>query len=137
MTSTPHTIQKGVCYVHKIDHRDGSHRKSQWTISEVDERSIFCRTFSKEWFDGTIGWGLYFAGDAIRELGMGVNNIRKLFVAKFVDGNARNRWHGYPADYLEHQQDVPDAIYLMAWCENGYLSRAKMRKILQRKPCNL
>lgn len=134
---TRHTIQSDVHYIHKMDHRDGSHRKSQWTISEVDERSVFHRTYSKEWYDGTIGWGLHFTQNAILELGTGVNRIRRLFVAKFVDGNARGEWHGYPADYLANQQDAPDEVYLMAWCEKGYMSRAKMRKILQRKPCNL
>ena len=135
--NTPHTIQSGVTYVHKMDHRDGSKQKSQWTISEDDERSAFSRTYSEEWYDGSTGWGLHFDGNTIGNLGFGVDRIRPLFMAKFVDGNARSEWHGYPADYLEHQQDVPDTGYLMAWCEEGHLSRAKMRKILQRKPCNL
>ena len=132
-----HTIQAGVYYIHKADHRNRSPRKSQWTIPENEERSVFSQTYSEGWYEGTVGWGLRLAGQTVSELGVGVDRIRRLFIAKFIDGSATSQWHGYPADYLAHQQDVPDPGILLEWCALRHINPAKMRKILQRKPCNL
>jgi len=135
--NTAHEVRRGVHYVHKSDHRDNSPQKSQWTLTELEERNVFGRTLDEHWYDDATGWGLHLADNVVQELGIGVDRIRRLFVAKFVDGNRRSEWHGYPADHLANQQDVPDGSYLVSWCERGYMSIAKMRKIVQRKPCSL
>lgn len=132
-----HEIRPGVHYVHKADHRDNSPQKSQWAISEADERNVFGRTLDERWYEEATGWGLHLTDNVIQELGIGVDRMRRLFVAKFVDGNRKSEWHGYPADHLANQRDVPDGSYLVSWCERGYMSIAKMRKIVQRKPCSL
>ncbi len=135
--STLHTIDTDVHYRHKNDHRDQSQNKSQWEVSEAEERGIFSNTYKRGWYGQAVGWGLHLENKSIRVLGVGVNRQRQLFFARFVDGNVNNIWHGYPADYLEHQQDVPDPIFLSIWCSEKYMSAAKMRKILRRQPCNL
>ena len=136
-TSPLHTIQAGVHYIHKVDHRNGAPQKSQWTIPEDQERSVFAHAYSQGWYDGTVAWGVRIANTAISQIGIGVDRIRRLFIAKFVDGNARSEWHGYPADYLSHQQDVPDPRFLRIWCNRQHINRATMRKILKRQPCSL
>jgi len=55
-TSSLHTIRSGVHYIHKSDHRNGSPRKSQWTIPEDQERRVFSDAYSQGWYEGTVGW---------------------------------------------------------------------------------
>lgn len=132
-----HEITPGVHYIHKEDHRNRSPIKSQWTVSEEEERRIFSRAYSQNWCDGVTGWGVRVIGDVIGALGMGVDRARDLFIAKFVDGNANQRWHGYPADHVANQHDVPDERVLRRWHEIGYLNLAKARKIVKRQPCDI
>jgi len=134
------TLQtRGVTYIFKEDHRDGTAQKSQWTISEDDEFRSFEYAFDSNWIEENVGWGLYLVNTIPAFLGVAElpNRHRLLFIAKFVGSDRGKRWHGYPANPQDHQHDTPSNDVLLNWSERGFVSRAKMRKILKGQPCNL
>ena len=137
LTNPLHTIRPGVFYIHKLDHRNRSPRKSQWTIPENEERRVFSHAYAQGWYTDTTGWGLRLVNGLVCDVGTSVDQIRHLFIAKFVDGNSKSQWHGYPADHVMNQQDLPDVTLLRTWSTDGYLSFAKVRKIVRRQPCVL
>ena len=49
-------------YIHKKDHRDKTPEKSQWTISELEERSCFVHGIKNNWNTPQkfVSWGLHF-----------------------------------------------------------------------------
>jgi len=130
-------IKPGVHYVHKLDHRNGAPKKSQWIIPEQEERDCFKAMHDQELFANGIGWGVYAVNASLSQIGFGVDRLRELYIAKFVDGNSNNHWHGYPADHVSHNQDIPDSTVLMAWRNMDLLTTSKVRKILRGQPCNL
>src|ERR1035438_3288612 len=98
-------------YESKLDHRDGTPVKSQWTVSLQAEQLSFDHATLKEWTSGvTVRWGLHLSPRP-ENLGVSATALgtptRDLFIAKFVDGNSNDLWHGYPADPYRHQQDIP------------------------------
>lgn len=130
-------IRSDLTYIHKTDHRNRSARKSQWTISEQDERTCFVLMYDSKWYEGNCGWSLNLNNGIINYLGVSFIRQRRLFLAKFVDGNNNQRWHGYPADHISNEQDIPPGAILLVWKNAGYLSLPKVRKIIRGQPCNL
>ena len=132
-----HRIADGVMYAHHPPHRDGTIDKSQWRITEQDERSSFqdCRT--KHWFSENTGWGLHFANGSVSYLGMGRDHQTSVFVAKFVSQLNRKLWHGYPADHQRSTTDIPSEAVRRQWLEFKLLTAAKIRKLSRGQPCSL
>jgi len=138
-TSYPH-----VFYIHNIQHRDGNRRKSQWTITELEERSCFEHGALFVYVYGVCEshtcWGLHFLDNSPAYLGHSADELqerRLLLVAKFVDGNGNNHWHGYPADHVKNNQDIPPSAVRNIWLNSGQLTLAKIRKITRGQICNL
>jgi hypothetical protein len=134
-------IAPGVFYASHPDHRTaGLFHKSQWTISVPDETSCFDRTFKSKWINPPQwGWGLYMCGASVAYLGVSAKaagSEQKLFIAKFVDGNADMHWHGYPADPRRGPQDVPPPPILSLWT-GQYLRKPLIRKISRGQQCSL
>lgn len=102
--------------------------KSYWTISYKEEVECFCSTFSEKWIEDYEGWGLKVENSNIIVLGQSKKKT-DLKLAKFVDGNQNDIWHGYPADHLEKTQDIPPIFILKLWKEKGYISKADVLKI--------
>jgi hypothetical protein len=46
-------------------------------------------------------------------------------------------WHGYPADTTRNNHDIPDSKSLNNWIIEGYINKAKMRKIIRGQKCSL
>jgi hypothetical protein len=125
-------------YVFKRDHREESRaEKSQWRITLDQEIACFVLMREQSWGSHRQGWSLHLREARVHYLGVGVDRKRQLFLAKFLGEPEAERWHGYPADYLTFPQDIPGGPILLAWVELGYLSRAKMRKILCQQPCRI
>jgi hypothetical protein len=85
-------------------------------------------------------WGLHFRDELVSYLGVtksAAPEKRRLFVAKFIDNNGNNRWHGYPADHVLNQQDIPPENILGNWLENQYLRTATIRKLSKGQKCRL
>jgi hypothetical protein len=129
-------------YCSKTDHRDGTRVKSQWTIPFEDEESSFDRATESKWSsNATVRWGLHFRMSSPENLGDSAaicgTPPRRLFIAKFVDGNARDSWHGYPADPYKNQQDIPPTSVLKAWLVMSYFRPALTRKLAKGQLCAL
>jgi hypothetical protein len=132
-----YTIAPGVTYGVHPHHRNGMRRKSQWTISEDQERGVFVDARDKNWILQDIGWGLKIVEGRVAYLGVAQNHITQLFVAKFVNGNRKQSWHGYPADHQRHTQDIPNETMLQRWLDDGVLPPQKIAKLQRGKPCSL
>jgi hypothetical protein len=115
-------------------HRDGTPRKSQWTISITDERACFNAATSLGWCVESHGWGLYPA-TAPQYLGVAQDHTTSVFIAKFVSSSGV--WHGYPGDHQRNPQDIPLEHVLNDWLARGLLPPAKLRKLVKGQPCAL
>ena len=139
-TNVEHMIRTRVFYIHKMDHRDGTAKKSQWIISEEDERICFTRAYGV-WHDSNYTcWGLHFDGGLASYLGISkasASGQNYLFVAKFIDSNQNSRWHGYPADHVSNQQDIPSPTVLKNWLDSELLRPSIIRKLSKGQKCRL
>lgn len=132
-----YNIAPGVVYEAHPDHRNGTRHKSQWLIPEPDEVKSFRLSHASDWLVNQVGWGLHLANNRPAVLGTSSDRMRQLFVARFIDGSANDIWHGYPADHVRRNTDIPNQGLLKEWMDSGYLKPAKVSKIVRGKPCNL
>ena len=131
-----HTIRDGLIYLHHPDHRNWTHGKSKWSISEWDERDVFTVSSNRNWGIEKKRWGIYFQENRPAYLGLAQDHITQVFLAKFVTGNG-TEWHGYPADHQKNNQDRPPVELQQTWMDDDVLPKAKIRKIAKGQPCNL
>lgn len=132
-----------VFYINNPQHRDNNPNKSQWLLSEQDERTCFEDAFGIQirelgLVEVDVCFGLWLVNDDLIRLGTSAQNSntpnRELFIAKFVDGNQNSRWHGYPADHRLKKGDTPTEI-LPVWVRLELITASEMRKISQQKRC--
>lgn len=134
---TFHQIASGVDYACHPDHRNGSPHKSQWTITETHEIQSFTNTHNRGWAVGSRAWGLHYENDQLGYIGMAADGCRRLFVARFEDGSANGKWHGYPADHQNKPNDrLPESLKRI-WISERILPPAKVRKLSKGEPCSL
>ncbi|MFN6466282.1 MAG: hypothetical protein RMZ41_031320 [Nostoc sp. DedVER02] len=131
-----------IYYTHKIDHRNNSPEKSQWTISELQERNCFQLSLQSCLNQSPyISWGLYFEDDRVVYLGTSASNepdFYQLFIAKFIDSSQNSNWHGYPANpSCGKNQDIPPVNILRDWQQQNYLRTTTIRKISKGQRCRL
>jgi hypothetical protein len=119
------------------DHRNGNPNKSQWTITEEEERAAFVRAVEHEWLLQNRGWGLHLHQEQPQYLGTSKGQAAALFVAKFVSSGAQVSWHGYPADHQRNIQDIPESKVLKSWIDLRLLALPKIRKLMKGQPCSL
>lgn len=128
-------------YIVSSQHRKskGNARKSIWSISQKEEFECFVFSKVNKWCENHCGWGIHVVNNSLGVLGYNKikDETKELKFAKFIDGNQNKTWHGYPADYMTKVQDIPSTNVLYAWVQNGYITKAKMSKILQGQRCNL
>jgi hypothetical protein len=128
-------------YRSKPDHRDNTALKSQWVIVCADEVSCFNLATSQNWSsDASTRWGLHFSPN-VANLGQSALAFgippRALFIAKFIDGNANDLWHGYPADPYRNEHDLPPTSVLKIWQSQSHLRPALIRKLVKGQLCAL
>lgn len=124
-------------YIISSQHRrKGNIHKCIWIISLDEEVNCFVQAIKENWKVGSQAWGLKIVNTVIQVVGHNSRN-RELKLAKFIVGNDKDIWHGYPADYMMRAQDRPATDILKAWVNNGYISKAKMSKIRLGHSCNL
>ncbi len=124
-------------YTIKLDHRNKSKEKSQWTISHQDEVKVFINAYTRNWIYKDNAWGVFFDNRNINYLGVAQDHFTQVFIAKFVNDTNQTDWHGYPADYQLHSQDIPDEAILNDWLIHNVLPKSKINKIARGKPCKL
>lgn len=117
------------------DHRNNNPQKSQWLIPVPDEISCFEHADGAGWLKEEVGWGLHLPDGQPEWLGVATDRQTQLFYAKFVT-SAGQPWHGYPADQ-RRVNDIPHESVLSEWMHQELFTRAKIRKIVQGRPCSL
>jgi hypothetical protein len=140
MKISEHLIFPGVYYHPKLDHRNGSPKKSQWTIPVKIECNCFSQAYSLWKCPEHICWGLHFSDNKVDYLGESkktAESTRKLFIAKFIDSNKNRKWHGYPADHIANHHDIPPVTVLEMWLKAKHLRAATIRKISKGQKCKL
>lgn len=144
MIQQEHKIDENVFYIHKIDHRNHSSEKSQWKITENEERVCFKRAYTAKW--NALGYNYNYWGLHFNEMGrvdyLGISKFSgperyDIFIAKFVDGNKNSKWHGYPANHVQNNQDIPPSEVLLKWYEAGHIRKAAISKVLGGKKCTI
>ena len=123
-------------YIAVSYHRNGTSGKSQWTISVPDEISVFTWGMSNKFKIDNKCWGLFLNDKKTEVVGLLTNNEESR-IARFVCGTSDSTWHGYPADYKRAIGDIPTDEILRIWVSKSYISKSKMLKIQQQKPCGL
>ncbi|MFB9107753.1 hypothetical protein [Flavobacterium gyeonganense] len=124
-------------YIISSQHRRvGNANKCVWTISFEEEVNCFSNSFTENWISNSKAWGLIIENDFLKVIGLN-NDKQELKLAKFVDANKNNIWHGYPADYMNRAQDIPLENILKKWVTKKYITKAKMNKIRRGISCNL
>ncbi|RNI31956.1 hypothetical protein EFA69_05465 [Rufibacter immobilis] len=124
-------------YIISSQHRaTGNPKKTVWTIDFNEEVECFKQSKISEWIQDNYSWGVKAIDSVLQYIGHNFEN-ETLKLAKFVDGNENDIWHGYPADYLRRSQDRPPTFILKSWVDKGYLTKAKMNKIRRGQPCDL
>lgn len=126
-----------ISYIASSQHRHVGHPiKSIWRIDISDEVNCFADSIKHQWGTDAIAWGIHFIDGIVSVLGQSPAGD-ELKIAKFIDGNNNNSWHGYPANILLNPHDIPSTRVLVQWVQNGFITKAKMSKIKQGKICNL
>lgn len=124
-------------YIISSQHRrKGNPNKCVWIVTFDQEVNCFIQTIQQNWRAGSEAWGLIASNAVLQVVGRNTNN-EELKLAKFVDGNDNEIWHGYPADYMMRSQDRPTTGILQSWVNSGYITKAKMSKIRLGHSCNL
>ena len=127
-----------VIYSISKKHRGHNPEKSYWSIPMPKEVSLF-RNALRSGFEDKVNytaWNLYYKDGKVCLVGYSVDR-KELKIGKFVDSKKNEQWHGYPANYMKNNKDIPPASILLLWQKAGYISTATMKKIKGGQPCNL
>lgn len=130
------TENRKVVYTISKKHRGENKSKSNWTIPKPEEVTLFTDALKKGYEEECFAWNLLLDGEAICEVGRSSEGL-ELKLAKFVDANKKDQWHGYPANYQKNNQDIPPYNVLKLWMNSKLISAATMAKIRKGQPCNL
>jgi len=99
-------------------------QKSQWRISEADERLLFVKAKSYEWFcPKECLWSIDDEFNMIGE-----DSVGDLFVAKFW-GN-QGEWHGFPVS-TKRQLDRPPTSAINDWVKRKIIRKRIGNKMAQ------
>lgn len=132
------TIIQGRRYVVKIDHRDGTTIKSQWTVPVKDEHRAFGIMLAADWTCDTVGWSLHIVDGKAQYLGRSAHDLgrpaRMLFIAFYV---IQPICHGYPSDPQRSKREAPPDRVRNAWLQGKYLRAVTIRKLGRGQPCKL
>lgn len=129
-------INHNLIYIISSQHRNNTNNKSKWSVSFSQEVACFRLAHLRNWCINFKGWGIIISKGEIIVLGRNRFNER-IKIAKFIDSNTNNKWHGYPADYIRKVQDRPTLAVLLNWREKGYITKHQISKIRSGKKCNL
>ena len=132
------TNDREVIYTISKKHRGRNPDKSHWVIEMPKEMELFRDALRLGYEDKAnfTAWNLLIVDRKVCVIGKSVDGM-ELKMAKFVDGNKNEQWHGYPANYMKYNQDIPPACLLLSWQKAGYITTATMKKIKGGQPCNL
>lgn len=117
-------------------HRNRTPGKSQWRIQVSDEIRSFELCVESAWYRGGAGWGLHIQNGRPAWLGVTRDHVTLVFLAKFV-ASPTGEWHGYPADHVRNNRDIPQEFITRSWLDSELLTRPTIRKIVRGQRCSL
>lgn len=135
-------VRPGIQYQCHPDHRNGNREKSQWTISENEEAAVFINCVDSGWVQEHVGWGVHRPNGRVDYLGVDKTGHTRLIIARFVDENEVEIWHGFPADPTRkteraRRKEIPPEEIQLRWLNDQVLPAPKLRKIGRGEPCKL
>lgn len=138
LLDVPINIDTTSKYVIVSQHRmHGYSDKSRWLASMKEEVDCFIQSLNKKWLHVGAGWGVIL-DDANKLKVLGVNYVNENSkIAKFVDGNNSNLWHGYPADLKRKVKDIPPISILNKWRGEKIIKKHHISRIQRGVTCTL
>lgn len=124
-------------YLSKVDHRDGTPTKSQWTVPISDEYASFSLGVDSGWISDTAAWSLHLVDGLATYLGRSAQNpgpVAQLCVAYFQLAALS---HGYPSDPARSIREVPPNEVRSDWLAKRYMRPAVIRKLGRGLVCKL
>lgn len=125
-------MQEKEQYICNQQHRDGNPNKSQWKLSECEERELFRVSYDSCWFNQHKTWcfGIISKERKLKILGVSAKNNpppTDLHFAKFVCD--QSLWHGYPFGKASSDLGQIPREVLASWKKDNYISNAIRNKI--------
>jgi len=130
-----------VPYTPNPQHRNAGFagRKSQWSISLLEENMCYSLALNENWLFNNSYWGLHIPPAIQTPQILGVSpppSSCNVHMAKFV-GDLQGNWHGYPVAHWLSPYDRPGEDVLKNWCAKGFISKSGFSKIRRGKRCAL
>ncbi|MBN3138130.1 hypothetical protein [Pectobacterium punjabense] len=119
--------------------RNFANKKSQWSISIIDENNCYNAASDSHWEFNNCLWGLYLLPQSLAPQVLGLSpspSLHSLQMAKFV-GDELGNWHGYPVAHWMSPYDKPGENILKDWCDRGIIRKVIFSKIRRGKKCVL
>jgi hypothetical protein len=131
----PPQHSKPMNYLPKADHRrPAARQKSQWTISDSEERDCFELAATSDWTWRNSYWGLHVSAGTAQFLGSSQAPEREpVFIAKFIEDQAN--WHGYPVAHWRSPYDKPSSGILKDWHAKGYIRKKTVKRVVGGRRC--
>ena len=134
-------IRPGIIYQFSPEHRNKKNsEKSLWTIDPDEERQVFESTTTPSGLLSTSA-GDYIFRNGFCNIIPGIDKTRaqQLIVARFVDDNHVQVWHGYPADPNRRSQqarikEIPPEEIQKVWLRDNVVPKPTLRKIGKGEP---
>ena len=125
-------------YIIVSQHRTSGYRnKSRWVVSKQEEVDCFRQSLQKEWLCVGTGWGVIIDNSNKLKI-LGINHFNEdSKIAKFIDGNKSNLWHGYPADVKRKVKDIPPVAILNKWRVENIIKKCHVSRIQRGATCSL
>ena len=121
-------LYNGEDYVFIKKHRTfGNPNASVWTCTLKEEFDLAEDGLKSQYIENKKDLQAYNLKKGLLILGR--NNINpELRIAKFINSTP-TVWHGYPADYVQKNQDRPTLDVLNKMYSNGLISAKEMKRI--------
>lgn len=122
-------------YVVKSDHRDGTAKKSQWTVPIPAEHETFRLAVINGWHDADRAWGLHLVEGSVAKLGKraaAYSDPADLYIAYF---HLDKVCHGYPSDPVKRSSEIPPEAVRRNWIDISVMRPQAVRKLGRGLPC--
>jgi hypothetical protein len=93
-------------------------------------------SLQNQWSQDNHHWSFYSYNSVAQAIGKNCRND-SLYIAKYVDGNNSNTWHGYPVDPRRGTYDRPSSDILHQWVQMGIIDKPQANRIKAGKTCSL
>ena len=128
-------INETEVYQFKIDHRNNTAIKSQWILSCNIEYDIACQSIHNKFNIDNRYFNVLSNNLILQVVGNSILKDRyrePLIICKFI--KCQNIFHGYPANHMMNQQDIPPDSVLVRMKSLNLLSDKDHKRISRGRP---